>query len=488
MWELDVPTTQYRLVNVRSGADINIPEDEEEVFGRIWRSSSPKKCRIDPIDPFSPRLRLRLIDTPGLDDTEGGDAENIAALSECLTNLSYTENPTVSALLFVCDATSAFSDSFQRTYRYYQAAMPNLFGGLGVLNTKFTVATWAEKREFFHLKLPTESAKERVMNERRSAFSKIFKRNPQHFFIDSVPSPGRLFEELVALNTIADIFNFIGGRGEMKIGQMLFPKTDKMIAVDARAKYLLTGVKAQWESQYRKLVASMKSEIQRQISENDRENKEWQDEIAAIKSKLQRYDNDSEFTLDKYNNQDDPTLWKQFTKFITFSKFKNSMTIKESYPYFDVEAIDGINSYWTGHTMNQNTKTWTGQYEAKHGYTPRVTARSYTQNKYYYMEEIRKLNERLINCMTRLNRLSDRIANQKAPVNPEVAILNSRITACERLLKLLSDPCPPLKKGFDDAARIRYRKAAADVGPDDVLSMVRIHEPGLTFNGVRWDV
>lgn len=250
-----------------------------------------------------------MIDTPGLDDSNGLDAENIAALAECLGALAHTEYPKVSALLLVCDANAAFSDSFQRTYKYYQNAMPNLFGGLAVLNTKFTVATWAEKRGF---QLPQESAKEREMNERRSAFSKIFNRNPHHFFIDNVPNPGRLFEELVTLNTIAEIFNFIGGRGSMEIGQMLFPKTDKMIVVDAKAKYLLTGVKAQLETNSRR-----------------------------------------------------------------------------------------------------------------------------------------------------------------------VRVVDSRIAACERLLKLLSNPCPPLTEGFDDAARKRYTKTADDVNFDDIIAMARIHEPGL---------
>lgn len=479
MWDLDVPTTQYKLVSLRTGADVDIPKDEELLFGKIWRSSSPTKCRLEPIDPSGPRIRLRLIDTPGLDDTDGRDAENIAALAECLAALAHTEYPKVSALLFVCDANSAFSDSFQRTYQYYQTAMPNLFGGLAILNTKFTVATWAEKREFFGFQLPQESAKEREMNERRSAFSKLFNRNPHHFFIDSVPNPGRLFEELITLNTIAEIFNFIGGRGEMEIGQMLFPKTDKMIAVDARVKYLLTGVKSQWETECRRLVDEMNSETQRQLAANDREKKECDDDVEWHQKELERYDNSSEFTLDKYTNEDDPSLWQRLQKIVLLSKFKNSMSIKENYDRFDVEPIDGIHSSWTSHTFDKTTKTWTGHYEANVGHSPRVTARSYTQNRYYYADSIKEINRKLAKYAQRLDRLSEKISNQKTPVNPKVGQLNSRIGACERLLKLLSNPCPPLKEGFDDAARTRYAKTADKITFDDVVAMVKIHEPGL---------
>jgi len=72
--ELRIPRTTFKLVDPSRALNICIPDDEEEIFGILWKK---KRYQAVPVDSKKPPALLRIIDVPGLEDSGGQDAEHI---------------------------------------------------------------------------------------------------------------------------------------------------------------------------------------------------------------------------------------------------------------------------------------------------------------------------------------------------------------------------------------------------------------------------
>ena len=82
VYPISISTTTYRFVDTLTNKEIEILEDEGRILQHdIWKQ---KRARVEPVDPEAPEVHLRLIDTPGLDDSRGNDAENIQNVFEKL--------------------------------------------------------------------------------------------------------------------------------------------------------------------------------------------------------------------------------------------------------------------------------------------------------------------------------------------------------------------------------------------------------------------
>ncbi|KAF3292439.1 hypothetical protein TWF132_005500 [Orbilia oligospora] len=115
--------TRYKLVDIENSQQIDTSEDNEDhLFHTIWKRKTAEDCEIFPLENNPRTIKLRLIDTPGLDDSQGSDDRNIAEVMMHLKRLSQAGegHNHLTAIVFVLSSTEAFSGKLQNLYQYYQ--------------------------------------------------------------------------------------------------------------------------------------------------------------------------------------------------------------------------------------------------------------------------------------------------------------------------------------------------------------------------------
>lgn len=483
VYDLHVPITKYKLVDINNSTDVNIPDDEGELFEEdgIWDN---KDMVVQPIDDNAPRLHIRLIDTPGLDDSRGRDKDmqNIWTVLKFLTTISESENPWdkyISTILFVCNANKAFSSDFQEIFKYYKQCMPNLFGSLAVINTHFTVSKWREKYTRWipkQLSKGRNTAKDDVIQARRASFLDTLGINPQHFFIDSQPRVRLPFEEAVSRNDLNQIITFLSFKDPMPITHMRLVKRDPWMAVDSQLVSYLNTIKNEWQREYKSRSDAASDNVRLRDISRTRVNN-WQTELKECEEKLEIYDSETTYNLVSYNTKDQIDTSTRFLKYATFQRIKGTFRITEPETPFFVKTqprSDADIAYWTGHT--ETSTTWTGTFEAKWGKVPNLNAQSWTKNMYHYKDKIAELRKRKrdfeINLTEErgvLRRLEGRVVDDD---DPRMKALSEWLSKCDEWIKRMkSDECD-LKKGFTQASSERYAKVHSAITPRDLFQMV----------------
>jgi GTPase SAR1 family protein len=500
IYDLEVPFTDYKLVHAQDDTDYEVPSlDDEETFltGAWWRKQTRSKYKVVPKQPDGLCFRLRLIDTPGLDDSEGKDYENMGDVLGMLNKMS--QKPVrwereINAVVLVYNANSAFSFSFQKTLRNYQRCMPNLFGGLAVINTNFSVTTWAQKRQHFireNLLQGSETAKTRLMRERRTEFTRILDRSATHFFIDSKPRNNFMFDELLSRNTVSDILNFWAASPPMEIGHMRLIKTDDMQIIDSHLQELLREAVSKWEVEKHNILKTLNPADEH--SSNVRQSHdERANHKAQIEKDLRAYENDEKFTLQRYNTADTAAevssvgllINQVFGKRIQASFSIRAEIFNDKFQV-DINTPDPRNVgtwitdewiYAEDKTNPKYRRTWTGKYEAEPGKRPQLHAISYVPNFVYHKEKIQKSKKEIDKIEMEM---AKEAPTTGANLNPKVEELMQWITSAKDLMEVLGQETPPLDTGFDKAARRRYRKEPSKADVDDLLDVVRVAKPAL---------
>jgi hypothetical protein len=487
VYEVDMPTTPWKMVDAEKAFDIEIPEDEETIFSLFARR---KNMTVIPIDPNSPRVRLRLIDTPGLDDSKHRDAKNIQEVLQRLAQYAEHPDPTmryIHVIIFIVSMHSAFSDSFQKFYEYYKKCMPNLFGGLAIVNTNFTVDVWKSRASAYSIKGVAStslkrigigsgaSAKNHIMKQRRTDFASQFECDPRHFFIDSRPNQRFPFEQLITLNTMTEIVHHFMAQGPMPIEHMRLFKFPEMLSIDLRLAGFLNLIKGQWNKDQEKLLQSATA-AEKVRSSLAKWGRELDADIEQLNLDLERWDTQDEYKLKPYTTHD-PSAPDRVWKYVTFSKLKNTLGIREQVEPFEVTTTDSGDARWTGKTYEPSTNTWTCRYEAKWRKVPKLTAQSWAQNRTYYAEQIRSARRDLRHKEAALleNKQAQMAEEQRGdPANddPKARRLGELISQCDVLIRWLKADEVPLSDGIAKESAGRYGKELARIGVDDLMDML----------------
>ena len=489
-YELELPRTAYKLVNVADGLAIELPDNIMELLS-WWRR---KDLKIQPKDYDGQYMKLRLIDTPGLDDNEGRDADgaNLLAVLRYLSKLSESADPTkryISCLILITNANNPFSDAFQQIVRHYKRCMPNLFGTLAVINTNFSVQELKKRSNrlanLVNGLIPPvdESPEITIMRERRQAFTNIFHIDPLHFFIDSKPNAKRPLEKLLTQNTISNILEHLSLQGAMQITHMRLIKFPSMLAIDTFLTDSLQTAKRVWEIEHGRILkhASSKTKTRAHLVEIT---SGLEAEIEDIDLDLDRYDSDVEYNLKNYTSQDEISLPAMLLKLITFSTWKNTMNIKEDVWPFEVCTEDKADARWIEWSMDTESKSWTGRYEANFGAVPLLRARSFTRNKYFFASEIERLRKKKENIEIRLakNEVArgelEEITNEESSGDNRITLLGGWISKAEKLMKALQVKEISLNQGFTREAQERYGKRLDEVSSEDLLQVARAEDIG----------
>ncbi|KAF3922319.1 hypothetical protein ABW20_dc0109623 [Dactylellina cionopaga] len=486
---LTFPRTRYKLVDEETLEDIYVSEDNEhDFFGKLWGKRTSKDSLILPLEARPPTFTLRIIDTPGLDDSHGSDDRNIAQVMMHLHKMQQAGEGYnyISAIIFTISTAEPFSDGFQHIYKYYERCMPNLFGGVAVVNTNFTVEQWKQKfNQFRRMKnkmqqitkaVKADSAKVETMRQRRKDFYEIFDRDARHFFIDSKPSNYYILEELVTRNQIFDIVTYLACQSRMPIHNMKLAKSTPMIQTDNKLIGWLLEAKGKLEQREQELL-ELSSDSQKVQALNAKQNAGLKAEIEQTEKELTLYDNDSKFTIRTHSTAPDNQMSapKAIWKWMIRTKLKNTLVVKEDeHPGFTVEAKHNEPySRWTSINWNEDKTAWLGQYEASPGQTPMLDAITTIANRKHYRKLIERLQKSLLQRKLDLEQaesLKAYLASQESvkPMDPELKDISEIIPQCNDLIETLSADWAPIDSGFNEVSRVRYEKGVEGVSLIDL--------------------
>jgi hypothetical protein len=485
VYPLSLSTTTYKLVD-KNGEEVEAARDERAIFEEL---AFRRDIAVAPVDPDAPRMQLRLIDTPGLDDSEGDDAENIRKVLEALVQNAKSEDPSmryISAILMVVKTDSAFSDSFQTIYAYYRKCMPNLFRGAAIVNTNFTLTFWEQQHEkqTSHLSSmgSTKSAKMKYMQIRHDDFHKELKDHRRHFFLDSKPDKRYPFEEYSSLNSIADILNFISAQGSMPITEMTLHKFDAWFSIDATLVGYLHSARNHFQDRRDRILAASSNAVKTRAMFVKNQTM-WESQLTEINDELQRKDTDTEYGLETKSTQP-PSYSEYALALLTGSGVEDVVMLEgkldgKPISEFWVKALDSDRSHWIRKDMDKVKKIWTGRYRANYGGYEPLSARSYTTNRVVYAERIRELKDKRDKVLEELKETKYLIESQgshESPAEREIELqrLDRWMIRCEEIIKKLESPDVPLADALNKSALRRYkRKDASYVKPVDLYRLVR---------------
>ncbi|KAK6334775.1 hypothetical protein TWF718_010221 [Orbilia javanica] len=477
--------TRYKLVDVETSQEIPVSEDnEDQLFRKIWKKKTIEDCEILPLDNNPRTFTVRLIDTPGLDDSHGSDDRNITEVMMHLKKMSQAGEGRdyITAIVFVLSSTEAFSEKLQNFYRHYQRCMPSLFGGLAVVNTRFSVEEWLQKYNIIQ-KRPEKSVLKRVskavkpdparvvvMRERREEFWRIFKQDARHFYIDSNPDDYLIVEELITRNRIYDIMNYFASQNPMPIQNIKLVKSMSMIQIDETLATWLKEAKAIL-TQREKSLLSLTDSHGRIYSSKIKRAFTLESDLEQLKKELALIDNASKFTIRTHSTAPLHKLSapKGFWKWAVRSSIQDSLTIEEpDYPGFVVDAQNNLPySQWTKRDWNADRTVWTGDYKASPGQVPVLDAVVSISNRKYHKTAIEGLNKRILQTkedilMTKEEEAYFSSQETVKPMDPELKEISELLPQCDALINQLCLDWSSVTSGFDQVDAERYRKVRVD--------------------------
>ncbi|MCJ1286455.1 hypothetical protein MMC26_005800 [Xylographa opegraphella] len=503
---LDVPLTSYKLVDSKSGKDVRLPASEKAMLDTLW--AEPEDEIVVPVDSADPRLHLQIIDSPGLDDSDGNDFANIMEVVTLL-NRMHTESKgqaRLNSVIFIMSIQTAFASTLGEMLKYYRKCMPNLFASVVVVNTNFTVKFWdqelsKERKKHRYSRHQTESVYDKVLENRQQKFAETFGFDPIHFLLDSKPAVDEetgevsAFEELMSRNGLSRILNAVSHREGMPIDQMTPYKLDQMILIDDRCRERLIRVQLNWEAQCKILETRVSQTRVKQMKAEDRV-KSWASQIQRDKEALSKIDNDTKYDIKVYpatRHFSAPLLFGGWLYRIGGEGTKS--IVEPDYPGFKVDATDSIKTSWTMKEWRDGGKEWVGTFKAKPGIIPQLTATSYTTNKQFHRRRIMELRESIANKEVDMIIFQEHLADvHKLGTDSEdendgnlskLKILAKKVETIKHLTDLLKrDEIPLNEVAFLNPAKRRYKKGALNpslVGSAEIVDLVGAYYPGLSY-------
>ncbi|KAK6354297.1 hypothetical protein TWF730_008708 [Orbilia blumenaviensis] len=488
--------TRYKLLHKETQEEIVFPQGEGEAFfKRFWRKRTIDNTSIHPIKENPDAVRLRIIDTPGLDDSNASDPENMVKVLRYLHSAAQARKTThLTAVIFIIKSSSAFDQTLQGVYRYYKTCMPNLFGGLVVVNTNYTVQSWKtiitriNKEKKISGYPDTLPATYRYMQQRREEFCNIFEQDARHFFIDSVPSSSYISEELITRNQIYNLVEYLTCLKKMPVENIRLPKTPSIKAADESfIKWLISAKSILNEEERRELLkltlASEKFHWLRACSffglaDIDCDIKKMESQVKILNNTdkiiLRTYSTDPEYRLQA------PSGLSSFVKRLST---QHKMVIREpDNPGFIVEVQDSQYCQWHDKRHNPAMTEWSGWYTAPIGLPLSFNMIVSIESRKYYRKMIEDIRKDIFRKKIEREKLRLRLRDldkesieilQPSFLQPVQAI-SELIHQCKVLIKELASPFDLILSETNETTLNRYSRTKSDPASiDDLVEFVR---------------
>lgn len=399
-YDVDIPLVEYKIVSKQTGLECKDADGLSEVdllMRRLPTKLRASKYEVKPRGKPWKILKLRIVDTPGLNDSRNRDFENINDVLATLNSLGQKKNEwerKIHGIVLTEYYTGSLSYSTSVKIDTYRKCMENLFRQLLIINTGFTFEALRSKNSEYVSK-GIISEKESVMpvlhKERTAAFEKDLGRDysPELFYIDNKPDPMFPYQDMASRNTLTTILDQLSHLSPMNIQQMTIQKTLEMIGVDACLNILLQSVTGKIRAKQKGLSEDNKGRAEERLAAQDTIDS-LKNKLVILDAELARINDDSKFIIKRY-----PTggfsYWNVFA-----SNFSSALTGSEKirepdHPGFQVQADDSPSGKWTSKGWTQQDVEWRGEYQAEKGKRPRLVAKSYLTNKIIHKDRIREL-------------------------------------------------------------------------------------------------
>jgi hypothetical protein len=228
-------------------------------------------------------FNFELIDTPGLDDSEGNDMEIMAGIIGMIGHVSH-----LNAVIYVRSLDKPFGNSFNRFYDYIARCMPMLSNGLIVVHTRYTVDRVDEAM----------AAGKNLAEGRKEAFKKATKGRVSlaHFFMDNSPDDYSPFARMQSFNECRRLLNLLSTQRGLDVSKVKLLKAPNMANVDAHILFALGKLHTNLKRQLDQELAA-KSKSKNQIIRLKREIARLKAKLEENNSQLEQYDSPAEIVL-----------------------------------------------------------------------------------------------------------------------------------------------------------------------------------------------
>ncbi|TGJ83243.1 hypothetical protein E0Z10_g5511 [Xylaria hypoxylon] len=181
-------------------------------------------AKLVPDQPESDGIvsNFNLIDTPGLDDSDGNDLEIMAEIIGRVSDLSH-----LNAVLYVLSINKPFGKSFKSLYDYLQRSMPVIANGVIAINTSCSVEKFDEAL----------SSRRNLIKDRMEAFQRATPKgatNLPHFFMDNQPDETNPFAMMESFNACYKLLKLLSVQRPLEVSNIRLLKTPGITNVDTR--------------------------------------------------------------------------------------------------------------------------------------------------------------------------------------------------------------------------------------------------------------
>ncbi|KAF5581821.1 hypothetical protein FPCIR_9929 [Fusarium pseudocircinatum] len=228
-------------------------------------------------------FKFELIDTPGLDDSDGNDMEIMA---EIISRVS--ELPHLNAVIYVRSMNKPFGSSFTRFYEYIQRCMPMISNGLIVVHTGYTVDRVDRAL----------SEKIDLAKQRRESFQKATKGKMSlaHFFMDNDPDVSNPFAVSESLNGCYKLLKLLSTQLRLDTSNLKLLKAPNMVNVDAHMLLALQRLQSRLQKRLDDAIAAA-DKSKSAILRTRREIARLQAQQSECRERLNELDRDAEVVL-----------------------------------------------------------------------------------------------------------------------------------------------------------------------------------------------
>ncbi|KAK6511372.1 hypothetical protein TWF481_000289 [Arthrobotrys musiformis] len=412
-YKVDVKLRSYHLQDP-SGNKIEITKDNYKKLC-TYDNEDAKVVLSSPESGLPLRtIRFNILDTPGLDDSEGNDMDIMAGILAKVSELSH-----INAIIYVRNATKNFGDSFKSFFGYLQRSMPSLARGLIIVHSSYTAMgvnsnirqgkDWAEiRREGFKAATNLELA---------------------HFFMDNEPDPNSPLSIVLSLNETAALLSHIKEQPVQPATAFKLLKTPRMEKVDG---FIINAV-----AEVRRLIRNNLDESSKSLSTNELKALDDQSELRRLTRKIQLVTED----IRNYESGPDIALGS-VTVDENYSIFGNLIMKQElglqgkTVNFSADEQIGYVKTSVTGGSKwveeNLQGHRWTGVIAAGIFRSIRGSASFYAKSEVKYRAQIRALKEEKSEAEERFKRI-DTLKTSVASVQKSVQQLNLLLGQADEL-------------------------------------------------------
>ena len=331
------------------------------------------------------KVELKLIDTPGLNESAERDLSHMMQIIETIN-----ECEEITACIFVVKFNAKIDAQYRATIEYYSKLLPGLFdNNVIIVMTDFATDERSEKQRE-RQRINVEEVKRNTILEIGKCSNNQISYSPQLFTIDCLPMTSA--EKETSQTVRNAILSYIFQLPPTKVSNLMVAKTDCIKQKDAKKYQRLQGEIIGYQARLKEAHRNSEKVLD-DTRQKEMEITETESKINNLETNLRSKDTADEVVAAKWSVA---KKWKMFER-------QN----KE----FNVESPYRIKNYstWTDGNcklkdLNQTTYAVSGKCEGSNLRGLYASITTYTEKRIKYADEIEDLKKRIIIENTNLTR------------------------------------------------------------------------------------